>query len=178
MPTYQWRGQSIEAPSLDAVKKYIQKQHLDGIPLKPEDNKDEVLSRMKPYIADVYDAEDSNEIPRGLLKKLIFQESSFREEIITGKKKSPKGAIGIAQFIPSTAEELGVDPTDPKQAIPAAGKYLSSLKKQTGSWEGAVAAYNWGIGNLTRQGIENAPEETRNYLQAIVGSGEVASADQ
>ena len=178
MPTYQWRGQSIEAPSLDAVKKYIQKQHLAGLPLKPEDDREEILNRMKPYIADVYDAEDSNEIPRGLLKKLIFQESSFREEIITGKKKSPKGAIGIAQFIPSTAEELGVDPTDPKRAIPAAGKYLSSLKKQTGSWEGAVAAYNWGIGNLTRQGIENAPEETRNYLQAIVGSGEVARGSQ
>ena len=178
MPTYQWRGQSIEAPSLDAVKKYIQKQHLDGLPLKPEDDREEMLNRMKPYIADVYDAEDSNEIPRGLLKKLIFQESRFREDIISGNTKSSKGATGIAQFMPDTAEELGVDPTDPKQAIPAAGKYLSSLKKQTGSWEGAVAAYNWGIGNLTRQGIENAPEETRNYLQAIVGSGEVASADQ
>ena len=178
MPTFQWRGKSIEAPNQEAVKKYIQKQHLDGLPLKPEDDREEILNRMRPYISDVYDAEDSNEIPRGLLKKLIFQESSFREEIITGKKKSRSGAIGIAQFMPTTAEELGVDPTDPKQAIPAAGKYLSRLKKQTGSWEGAVAAYNWGIGNLTRHGIENAPEETKNYLQAIVGSVEVASADQ
>jgi hypothetical protein len=73
MPTYQWRGQSIEAPSLDAVKKYIQKQHLDGLPLKPEDDREEMLNRMKPYITDVYDTEDSNGIPRGLLKKLIFQ---------------------------------------------------------------------------------------------------------
>jgi soluble lytic murein transglycosylase-like protein len=113
-----------------------------------------------------------------LLKKLIFQESGFRQDIVSGDTKSPKGATGIAQFMPDTAKELGADPTDPKQAIPAAGKYLSSLKEQTGSWEGAVAAYNWGIGNLTRQGIENAPEETRNYLQAIVGSVGVASADQ
>ena len=169
MPTYQWRGQSIEAPSLDAVKKYIQKQHLDGLPLEPEDDKEEILNRMKPYIADVYDAEDSNEIPRGLLKKLIFQESRFREDIISGNTKSSKGATGIAQFMPSTAEELGVDPTDPKQAIPAAGKYLSSLKKQTGSWEGAVAAYNWGPGNVARKGIENAPQETQDYLVAVLG---------
>lgn len=174
MPTYQWRGQSIEAPSLDAVKKYIQKQHLGGLPLKPEDDREEILNRMKPYIADVYDAEDSNEIPRGLLKRLIFQESRFREDIISGNTKSSKGATGIAQFMPSTAEELGVDPTDPKQAIPAAGKYLSSLKKQTGSWEGAVAAYNWGIGNLTRQGIENAPQETQDYLVAVLGGNQDA----
>jgi soluble lytic murein transglycosylase-like protein len=174
MPTYQWRGQSIEAPSLDAVKKYIQKQHLDGLPLKPEDDREEILNRMKPYIADVYDAEDSNEIPRGLLKKLIFQESRFREDIISGNTKSSKGATGIAQFMPATAKELGVDPTDPKQAIPGAAKYLASLKEQTGSWEGAVAAYNWGPGNVARKGIENAPQETQDYLVAVLGGNQDA----
>ena len=174
MPTFQWRGQSIEAPSLDAVKKYIQKQHLDGQPLKPEDDREEILNRMKPYITDVYDAEDSNEIPRGLLKKLIFQESRFREDIISGNTKSSKGATGIAQFMPATAKELGVDPTDPKQAIPAAGKYLSSLKEQTGSWEGAVAAYNWGPGNVARKGIESAPQETQDYLVAVLGGDQDA----
>ena len=176
MPVYQWMGQKIKAPSLDALKKYVNKQHLAGLPVKDEEKAD-VLDRMRPHIGQVYDAEDSNGIPRGLLKKVLFQESRFREDIISGAKRSPKKATGIAQFMPDTAKELGIDPTDPKQAIPAAGKYLSSLKKQTGSWEGAVAAYNWGIGNLTRQGIERAPEETRNYLQAIVGSGEVANAD-
>jgi soluble lytic murein transglycosylase-like protein len=69
---------------------------------------------------------------------------------------------------------LGVDPTDPKQAIPAAGKYLSSLKEQTGSWEGAVAAYNWGPGNVARKGIENAPQETQDYLVAVLGGNQDA----
>lgn len=179
MPTYQWRGQTIDAPNQEAVKKYVNKQHLSGLPLKPSDDKDEIINRMAPYISDIYDAEDSNEIPRGLLKKLIFQESSFKKDIISGKTKSKAGAIGIAQFMPPTAEELGIDPTDPKQSIKGAGKYLSSLKKQTGSWEAAVAAYNWGIGNVTRKGLEKAPKETRDYVRRVVGSGEeLADANQ
>ena len=178
MPTYNWRGKRINAPSLEAVKKYINKQHTAGIKLSKGDTQEALLARMRPYISDIYKAEEDNGLPPGMLRKVLYQESQFREDIILGNRKSRVGATGIAQFMPATAEEQGVDPLDPKQAIPGAAKYLASLKEQTGSWEGAVAAYNWGIGNLTRQGIENAPEETRNYLQAIVGSGEVASADQ
>ena len=178
MPVYQWMGQKIKAPSLDALKKYVNKQHLSGLPVKDEE-KEVVLDRMRPHIGQVYDAEDSNGIPRGLLKKVLFQESRFREDIISGTTTSSKGATGIAQFMPATAKELGIDPTDPKQAIPAAGKYLSSLKEQTGSWESAVAAYNWGPGNLAKRGIERAPKETRDYLKAVIGDGsEVARASQ
>ena len=169
MPTYNWMGKRINAPSLEAVKKYISKQHLDGLSIKGGDTPESILGRMKPYISDVYEAEDDNNLPRGLLKKVLFQESGFREEVISGSRRSTKGAIGIAQFMPDTAEELGVDPLDPKQAIPGAAKYLASLKEQTGSWEGAVAAYNWGPGNLAKRGIDAAPEETRNYLAAVFG---------
>lgn len=179
MPTYQWRGQTIDAPNPEAVKKYVSKQNLSGLPVSENDSEDAILKRVAPYIGSVYDAEDSNGIPRGLLKKVLFQESKFREDIISGATTSAKGAIGIAQFMPDTAKELGIDPTDPKQAIPASGKYLSSLKEQTGSWESAVAAYNWGPGNLAKQGLDNAPKETRDYLKAVIGDGsEVARANQ
>ena len=111
-------------------------------------------------------------IPAGVLYKLLYQESHFREDIITGKTRSRVGALGIAQFMPATAlEEMGsVDAAmDPAKAIPAAARYLSKLIAAAGSIEGGVAAYNWGIGNVKRKGLTNAPVETQNYVLAITG---------
>lgn len=172
MPTYNWRGQTIHAPSQEALKKYISKQHAAGLILDDGDTPETVVERMRPYISDIYDAEDSNGLPRGLLKKILYSESRFRDDIVSGNTRSSAGAVGIAQFMPSTAEELKIDPTDPKQAIPAAGKYLASLKEQTGSWEGAVAAYNWGVGNVKRKGLEQAPDETKQYMVSVLGGDE------
>lgn len=111
-------------------------------------------------------------IPAGMLDRLLYQESHYRTDIITGKKKSPVGALGIAQFMPNTAkEELGsvAAALDPSRAIPAAGQYLKKLYNITGGdWSKAVASYNWGVGNVTRKGIAAAPKETREYVAAIV----------
>lgn len=82
---------------------------------------------------------------------------------------SHAGAIGIMQFMPGTAKMLGINPKDPNQAIDGAARYLKQLYNQTGSWEKAVAAYNWGIGNVTKKGLQNAPAETRNYLKKVLG---------
>lgn len=174
MPTYNWRGQKINAPSLEAVKKYINKQHVAGIRLSEGDTPEALLTRMRPYISDIYKAEEDNGLPPGMLRKVLYQESQFREDIILGNRKSRVGATGIAQFMPTTAEEQGIDPLDPKQAIHGAAKYLSSLKEQTSSWEGAVAAYNWGPGNVARKGIESAPQETQDYLVAVLGGNQDA----
>jgi len=111
-------------------------------------------------------------IPKGMLHRLIRQESAFRTDIITGKKKSPAGALGIAQFMPATArQELGsVDAAlNPTVAIDGAGRYLKKLHGIAGNWQGAVAAYNWGIGNVQRKGLARMPAETRNYVAKIWG---------
>lgn len=116
-------------------------------------------------------------IPPGLLHRLIRQESAFRPDIITGKKKSPAGALGIAQFMPATAQqELGSvnAALDPAQAIPGAARYLKKLYQSLGSWEKAVAAYNWGIGNVKRKGLSQMPRETRNYVAAVYRGEKVA----
>lgn len=107
-------------------------------------------------------------LPAGLLARVLWQESHFRPDIISGKVKSSAGAIGIAQFMPATAMELGVDPLDPRQAIPGAARYLFKLYRRTGSWREAVAAYNWGIGNVQRKGMVKAPAETRDYLAEVM----------
>lgn len=127
----------------------------------------------KRYAPDIAAAERQYGIPAGLLHRLIKQESAFRTDIITGKKRSAVGAMGIAQFMPATArEELGSTAAalDPARAIPGAARYLMKLHGIAGTWEKAVAAYNWGIGNVTRKGLAAAPRETRDYVRKVYGS--------
>jgi len=121
-----------------------------------------------PYVDTIAKAETDHGIPPSLLARVLFQESRFRQDIITGQVKSPTGALGIAQFMPATAADLGVDPLDPTAAIDAAAEYLRALFDKLGSWPKALAAYNWGIGNVQRKGIARAPLETRNYVNQIL----------
>lgn len=106
-----------------------------------------------------------------LLYRLLNQESRFRDDIISGKTVSRTGAMGIAQFMPATAIEwLGTtkNALNPTVAIPGAARYLNWLKNQFGGDEiKAVAAYNWGIGNVKRKGLDKAPKETLDYIQRV-----------
>jgi soluble lytic murein transglycosylase-like protein len=120
-----------------------------------------------PYLDTIAATEQANGIPTNLLARLLHQESRFRPDIIDGSTTSPVGAVGIAQFMPKTAKDIGVDPLDPASAIAGAGRYLSSLFKQLGTWDKALAGYNWGAGNVKRKGIANAPQETRDYVAQI-----------
>ena len=112
-------------------------------------------------------------IPPEVLYKLLYTESRFRPDIIEGRTKSPTGALGIAQFMPATAVEIlgsTAAALDPQKAIPGAARYLSQLRASLGGdLTKAVAAYNWGIGNVKRKGLAAAPLETRNYAMAILG---------
>lgn len=113
--------------------------------------------------------ETKYELPRGLLSRVAWQESRFRADIITGETRSPAGAVGIMQFMPGTAAELGINPLVPEQAIPAAARYLRALRREFGNWPDALAAYNWGAGNVYkwRRGEKTLPEETRDYIADI-----------
>lgn len=126
----------------------------------------------KKYAPFIRDVESKYNIPTGVLHKLLKTESSFKTSIINGKTRSKTGALGIAQFMPATAKEwLGsVDNAlNPTKAIDGAGKYLKWLHSSLGGWTEAVAAYNWGIGNVKNKGLAKAPLETRNYIKKIIG---------
>jgi peptidoglycan DL-endopeptidase CwlO len=103
-------------------------------------------------------------LPPGLLSRVAYQESRYNP-----KAKSPAGALGLMQFMPATAKDFGIDPWNPEQSIWAAAQYLSQLYKRFGNWKEAVAAYNWGQGNVAKKGLEKAPSETRNYFAQILG---------
>jgi soluble lytic murein transglycosylase-like protein len=75
--------------------------------------------------------------------------------------------------MPATAVEIlgsAAAALDPEMAIPGAARYLSQLRASLGGdLTKAVAAYNWGIGNVKSKGLAAAPQETRNYAKAILG---------
>lgn len=110
-----------------------------------------------------------------LLQALIATESGFNTQAV-----SPKGAVGLMQLIPPTAERYGVRAdqktsiqkklTDPKTNIQAGSSYLGDLIKLfPGQLELAIAAYNAGEGAVQRAGnkIPNYPE-TRNYVKTVM----------
>ncbi|HEY0508636.1 MAG TPA: lytic transglycosylase domain-containing protein, partial [Blastococcus sp.] len=95
------------------------------------------------------------------------QESGFDSQAV-----SPAGAQGLMQFMPSTAAGLGVNPLDPNSAIDGAARYLSSLKKQFGSTDLALAAYNAGPGTVSRYGGIPPYSETQNYVRSVMSKAE------
>jgi soluble lytic murein transglycosylase-like protein len=125
------------------------------------------LNTPEIYRGAIKTAEANNGLPDGLLSRLLYQESRFRSDIINGATRSSAGALGIAQFMPATAQQMGINPLDPFQAIPAAARYLRGLYDQFGTWQQALAAYNWGPGNVSRKGLTAAPQETQNYVAQI-----------
>ncbi len=91
---------------------------------------------------------------------------------------SPSGAEGIAQFMPSTAASLGIDPFNPYQALNAAAHLMASYNNQYGgNYAMALAAYNGGSGTvqyaINACGMANwmncLPAQTRNYIYVIMG---------
>lgn len=81
---------------------------------------------------------------------------------------SSKGAIGLMQLMPDTAQELGVDPTKPEQNVLGGAKYLAKLlKKYGGDEEKALAAYNAGPGVVDKAGGVPNFKETKKYVAKV-----------
>jgi len=80
---------------------------------------------------------------------------------------SAKGALGVFQLMPATAAQLGVDPTDVYGNIQGGISYLSQLYQKYGDWNTALAAYNFGPGNVDAG--KSLPSETVNYVSSILG---------
>jgi hypothetical protein len=100
----------------------------------------------------------------------LFVRQAKQESGFNPYATSPKGAGGVFQHMPATAKELGINPYDPTQSIQGGVQYMGQLlNKYQGDPTKALAAYNWGMGNLDRQGLEKAPTETQNYLKNILG---------
>lgn len=126
-----------------------------------------------PYLPAIRASEISHALPTGLLARLLYQESHYRPDIISGQTISSAGAVGIAQIVPKWHPD--VDPTNPTESISYAAGYLVQLQQQFGNWEKALAAYNWGWGNLDRHirakgrdWMTGLPKETYLFVTQIL----------
>jgi soluble lytic murein transglycosylase-like protein len=118
--------------------------------------------RADAWLGEIEAAAGEAGVPASLLTALVWSESAFREGAV-----SHAGAIGLAQLMPGTASQLGVDPHDPSENLRGGARYLAAQLDRFGSVELALAAYNAGPGRVSRAGgIPNIPE-TQNYVEIV-----------
>lgn len=99
-----------------------------------------------------------------LIEALVWQESRWRTGAV-----SPVGARGLAQLMPGTARQLGVDPHDPDANLEGGARYLRmQLDAFGGDIEKALAAYNAGPNRVRKANGIPPIRETQNYVMAIM----------
>jgi len=100
-----------------------------------------------------------------LIEAVVWQESRWRANAV-----SPAGARGLAQLMPGTARDLGVNPDDPIANLEGGARYLrEQLDRFDGDLERALAAYNAGPGRVIRANGIPRIRETQVYVSSIMG---------
>jgi peptidoglycan DL-endopeptidase CwlO len=120
----------------------------------------------------------ANGLPAEFLAATLLQESAFNPWAM-----SSAGAVGIAQFMPSTAAEAGVDPFDPYSAIDGAAELLASYARNYANeypdpYITALAAYNAGPGAVDAYHGVPPYRETREYIDDIIDRWAQIAADE
>lgn len=121
-------------------------------------------------------AAKSNRVNENLIAAIIKAESNFKPSA-----RSHAGAQGLMQLMPGTARGLGVrNPNDPSQNVQGGTKYISQMMDKYDDIRLALAAYNWGPGNVDKalrkygnsyEAIKNhMPKETRNYVPRVLNN--------
>ncbi len=117
------------------------------------------------YQAKVAELAARFDLSPSLIEALVWQESRWRANAI-----SPVGARGLAQLMPGTARDLGVNPDDPFANLEGGARYLrEQLDRFDGDLEKALAAYNAGPGRVLRANGVPRIRETQVYVAAIMG---------
>jgi soluble lytic murein transglycosylase-like protein len=112
----------------------------------------------------VREAAERHRVDPALVRAVIETESNWNPAAM-----SPKGAAGLMQLIPTTAQRFGVnDAFNPKQNVDAGVRYLKLLlERYNGNLDLALAAYNAGEGAVDRAHGVPGFRETRNYVQRV-----------
>jgi len=117
------------------------------------------------YAAKVHELAARFDISPALLEAVVWQESRWH-----ANARSPVGARGLAQLMPGTAREMGVNPDDPLANLEGGARYLrEQLDRFDGDVEKALAAYNAGPGRVEEAGGIPRIRETQLYVASIMG---------
>lgn len=138
------------------IDKYsaMEKYSLSQSPPSDRGDIDQLIDRVAKHVS----------LDPNLIHSVVSAESAYQPDAV-----SHAGAEGLMQLMPATAADLGVkDSFDPQQNLLGGSRYLKQLMdKYDGDLDHALAAYNWGQGNVDRHGLEKMPEETRTYISRV-----------
>jgi soluble lytic murein transglycosylase-like protein len=117
------------------------------------------------YAAKVAELATRFDLSPALIEAVVWQESRWH-----AGARSPVGARGLAQLMPGTAREMGVNPDDPYANLEGGARYLrEQLDRFDGDLEKALAAYNAGPGRVIDAGGIPRIRETQTYVASIMG---------
>lgn len=118
----------------------------------------------QPFDAIVRRVAAEHNLDPNLLHAILIVESAYRPDAV-----SRAGAQGLAQLMPGTARDLGIDnPFDPEQAVAGGGAYIAGMLERYRDVRLALAAYNAGPGRVDRAGRVPAIPETEGYVRDVV----------
>ena len=178
---------TLGAGELDALMAEIDAEAAKKMPVKESGEAKGGGFAGGPLAPEIVSAIENN--PHGLrpslIKAVIKQESEGKVDA-----KSKAGAYGLMQLMPKTAKGLGVDATNPLENVQGGMRLINTLHKRYNNMELALAAYNWGEGNMARalntlktKGVpatwsnikkygnsfpRKLPQETRKYVDAVL----------
>jgi soluble lytic murein transglycosylase-like protein len=125
---------------------------------------DKVPLNTQAFGREIRSAAEYNAVEESLIRAIIHAESAYQPDA-----RSPKGAQGLMQLMPTTAAELNVaNPFDPAENIEGGARYLSQLLAQfKGDLDLATAAYNAGPNAVEKYGGIPPYDETQEYVRRV-----------
>lgn len=155
------------------IDEKLAKQYSGSVKLTPKYKQGDTEAGTSPaydgsyrgeYLEMARAAARKHDVPEDLFLRLVQQESRWDAAAV-----SEKGATGLAQLMPETAEALGVDIADPEANLDGGARYLRQMYDRFGSWDLALAAYNAGPGAVEEHDGIPPYAETEDYVKAILG---------
>lgn len=157
------------------IDKKLKKQYSGSVKFTPKYKKGEATALAEgipayrgsykgEYLEVAKAAARKHGVPEDLFLRLVQQESGWNPVAV-----SSKGATGLAQLMPQTAERLGVDINNAEENLDGGARYLRMMFDKFGTWELALAAYNAGPAAVEEHDGIPPYAETENYVKAILG---------
>lgn len=131
---------------------------------------------MIPTQADIRNAIFTDAAMNNLSGDKLLKQCIAESSLNVNARNETSGALGLFQLEPATAKSLGVNPLDWRANIEGGVRYMAQLVRQFGNYDRALAAYNWGPGNMEKllashpaSWRDHVPAETAAYLKKILG---------
>jgi cell wall-associated NlpC family hydrolase len=156
-------GANVRLEEVD-LSKATSIRRVTGSPAAAGDWAAALPAAARPYAGAIARAAAQEGVDPALLASVAWSESGFRPAARSGA-----GAIGLMQLMPATAAGMGVDPTDPEQALVGGARYLRiQLDRFGGRTDLALAAYNAGPTAVRKHGGIPPYPETQTYVTRVL----------